>query len=75
MDLLMISILVLICALLGLPFYVAATVLSVMHVEVSPKGLAKSQKNQNNYYIFGQISPSNNTWNVQCPVKDKSFWE
>jgi hypothetical protein len=34
LDLLIVAILVLICSLLGLPFYVAATVLSVMHVEV-----------------------------------------
>ncbi|KAL3077924.1 hypothetical protein niasHS_013453 [Heterodera schachtii] len=33
LDLLIISLLVLICSFLGLPFYVAATVLSVMHVE------------------------------------------
>ncbi|KHJ84976.1 HCO3- transporter family protein, partial [Oesophagostomum dentatum] len=32
LDLLVIAILVLICSFLGLPFYVAATVLSVMHV-------------------------------------------
>ncbi|WKY03915.1 hypothetical protein Q1695_005133 [Nippostrongylus brasiliensis] len=32
LDLLMIAVLVLICSFLGLPFYVAATVLSVMHV-------------------------------------------
>lgn len=34
LDLLVISLLVLICSFFGLPFYVAATVLSVMHVEV-----------------------------------------
>lgn len=33
LDLLVIALLVLICAFLGLPFYVAATVLSVMHVD------------------------------------------
>uniref|UniRef100_A0AC35FWP3 Anion exchange protein n=1 Tax=Panagrolaimus sp. PS1159 TaxID=55785 RepID=A0AC35FWP3_9BILA len=33
LDLLIITILVLICSILGLPFYVAATVLSVMHVD------------------------------------------
>ncbi|KIH66697.1 hypothetical protein ANCDUO_02973 [Ancylostoma duodenale] len=32
LDLLVIAVLVLICSFLGLPFYVAATVLSVMHV-------------------------------------------
>lgn len=33
LDLLVIAILVVICGFLGLPFYVAATVLSVMHVD------------------------------------------
>uniref|UniRef100_A0AC34FDJ3 Bicarbonate transporter-like transmembrane domain-containing protein n=1 Tax=Panagrolaimus sp. ES5 TaxID=591445 RepID=A0AC34FDJ3_9BILA len=33
LDLFIITILVLICSILGLPFYVAATVLSVMHVD------------------------------------------
>ncbi|CAK5082608.1 unnamed protein product [Meloidogyne enterolobii] len=33
LDLLIVAFLVLICSFLGLPFYVAATVLSVMHVE------------------------------------------
>ncbi|VDN41969.1 unnamed protein product [Gongylonema pulchrum] len=33
LDLLVIALLVVICGSLGLPFYVAATVLSVMHVD------------------------------------------
>ena len=44
LDLLIVALLIVVCSILGLPFFVAATVLSVTHVSSLTKGKKQSVK-------------------------------